>query len=415
MNIYEIEFTLKNNEKTIKIFNDNFIKNNKYKFKIVYNNKIYPFQNEFSINGNILGNSKIKLISFIFNSEIKNISKYLALSNLIHENKKYKNNINKYSQYLKCSFYELSKIIYKVDRRKSEIKIFGKTFVMNNKDKCIIVYKDMVLTLREYLTIDNNTRNFDDTIEIFLIELKYIIDKSYMFYFCNLLKEFPLFKENDKSLNLTKSSEDNTYSIKIESSCENNFYSNCKIIYNQTQTRSSSSNYSMLDEFSKILFLPNKSNWNSCICTNMCSMFEGCSSLISLPDLSKWNTINVKDMNNMLLNCCSLTSIPDISNWNIINVIDLSNMFDNCSSLLSLPDISKWNTINVKNMSSVFLGCSSLQYLPNISKWNTTNVSNMKSLFEGCSSLISLPDISKWNTINLQNMNKMFKDCSNLT
>ena len=110
-----------------------------------------------------------------------------------------------------------------------------------------------------------------------------------------------------------------------------------------------------------------------------------------------------------------LLSLTDISKWNTKNVTNMSDMFNGCSSLLSLPDISKLNIQNVTNMSYLFYRCSSIKSLPDISKWNTQNVTNIKGMFSGCLSLSSLPDISKWNTQNIIDMSYMFFECSSLS
>ena len=49
MEIENYIYEVKENEKIIKIFNQVFVKNNKYKYKIIYNNKLYPLQSEFKI------------------------------------------------------------------------------------------------------------------------------------------------------------------------------------------------------------------------------------------------------------------------------------------------------------------------------------------------------------------------------
>ena len=116
----------------------------------------------------------------------------------------------------------------------------------------------------------------------------------------------------------------------------------------------------------------------------------------------------------MFYGCKLLISIPDISNWNTTNVKDMSFMFNDCKLLISLPDISKWNTSNVKDMSFMFNGCNSLISLPDISNWNTSNANDISGIFKGCNLLISLPDISKWNTSNVKDMNEIFSGCNSL-
>ena len=181
-----------------------------------------------------------------------------------------------------------------------------------------------------------------------------------MFYKCDLLIEFPLFDNKKNIFNQYTIKNDNT--IEYEDSMNSNeLYFNCKTTeIRKEKERTNVSDSTIFDGYSKVSFIPNNSNWNTCNCINMDSMFDGCTSLLSLPDVSKWNTINVKNMSNLFNECSALISIPDISKWNTKNVYDIGNMFSKCSALISLPDISKWNTENINNMSYLFYGCSSL-------------------------------------------------------
>ena len=113
-----------------------------------------------------------------------------------------------------------------------------------------------------------------------------------------------------------------------------------------------------------LTYLPDISKWNTINVTDMNCMFYKCSSLSFLPDISKWNTCNVINMSWMFCECSSLSFIPDISNWNIKNVNNMNCMFYGCSSLSYLPDISKWNITNVTNMNWMFDGCAETLKIP---------------------------------------------------
>ena len=141
-------------------------------------------------------------------------------------------------------------------------------------------------------------------------------------------------------------------------------------------------------------YLPDISNWKTNNVNNMNHMFFACKSLNSLPNISKWNTNKVYDMSYMFCLCSSLISIPDISKWNINNVEKMTHIFYNCEKLSYLPDLSKWNTFKVNDISYMFSRCKNLIALPNISKWKTDNVIDMNNLFSNCESLSSFPDIS---------------------
>ena len=129
------------------------------------------------------------------------------------------------------------------------------------------------------------------------------------------------------------------------------------------------------------------SEWNTENVTNMEFMFQGCSSLQELPEISKWNTSKVKNMDSMFNSCEALKSLPDISSWDISNVNNLSNMFKDCKSIEKIPNISNWNTANVEYMTGMFQNCEALKEKPDIGKWNLNNLKSNNDLFEGCNSL----------------------------
>ena len=186
----KIKNEIKENEDKIQIFSNDFIRKNKYKFKIIYKNKIYSSTKEILISKNTDKTLKLKLILFSKisinnNNDIKgNISplkydeifgyKYKIFpSNLnqfeikFYENQYCKIDVDNYFSYVGPSFYTYYKLIYNNEPNKERIKILGKNFVDNNKDKCIIIYNDIIFPLKEYLPInyiqskdnknDNNT------------------------------------------------------------------------------------------------------------------------------------------------------------------------------------------------------------------------------------------------------------------
>ena len=189
-------------------------------------------------------------------------------------------------------------IKYKIEKNTNEIKIFGKDFVNNNKDKCHIIYNDEDNILQEYFLIKNfNKKN--DILEIKLQILKEIIDFSDMFDSCKSLLSLP---------NICNLDTKNVIQM-------NGMFRGC----------------SSLSELSDI------SIWDTSKVTNMNGMFNGCRSLTSIPDISKWDTSNVTNMGWMFYHCKSLKSLPDISKWNTDNVINMENMFEGCKNNLNIP------------------------------------------------------------------------------
>ena len=438
MKIHKITYSIKPNKKKIKMFNPGFVDKYKYQCKIIFNNKLYPLQSEFEINDMKIENLKIKLICFVFihdfiiyKEDISECEHYIT--------KKYKRKNRKYVQILKCRLYNMPKMVYTLKKEnknakeeEKKIKIFGDDFVKNNKDKCIILYKNEIFPLQKYFLFKDIEKR-DQKLEIHLIEFIFITNRSYMFDGCKSLEEFELFKGNEKVDVEEKELDSEDFYSNIDNICTDKsnplyIFENYSSIPFATDKNKINSVVEILDDLpsflekmsfmfndcKSLISLKGLSEWDIINVTDLTKIFKGCSSLQYLPDISRWNTKNIITFEDMFMDCSSLISLPDISKWNTENAEDMGGMFNGCSSLISLPDISKWNTENVENISSLFRDCLLLQSLPDISKWNTKNVGRMSLFFHGCSSLKSLPDISKWNTENAEDMDYMFNGCSSL-
>ena len=160
--------------------------------------------------------------------------------------------------------------------------------------------------------------------------------------------------------------------------------------------------------------LPDISKWDTSNVIDMSGMFVYCDSLESFPDISKWNTSKVINISELFAHCISVNQLPEISNWNVSKVKKMSFLFENCISLRTLPDLSIWEMNFVEDISGIFKNCISLEFLPNLSKWTTINITNMNSVFYNCCSLNYLPDISKWDTFKVTDMSFMFYNCISL-
>ena len=212
----------------------------------------------------------------------------------------------------------------------SENKIFGETFVNNNKKLCKIVINGNEKDLCSYL----DKEDLDLMNKKLQIKLKGINKiKNCSFMFCGCISIISL-------------SDISNWDTKNVTNMENMFF----LCY-------------CLENISDI------SKWNTDKVINMGYMFYQCISLSSLPEISNWNTSNVQNMNSMFYQCISLTNLPNISKWNTSNVQNMNSMFYQCISLTDLPDISKWNTKNVIDQEDMF-------YCTNFNK------SNIKRLYE---------------------------------
>ena len=71
------------------------------------------------------------------------------------------------------------------DYKEDVIRIFGKDFVKQNKNKCKIIYNNKKFKLKEYLhEIDNNYNHNINEIKLKLTGINKIIDFSDMFHGC---------------------------------------------------------------------------------------------------------------------------------------------------------------------------------------------------------------------------------------
>ena len=355
----------------------NELKNNINQIINILNTVIENLEIYFTINYDMIKNYKIENRNYniLYNiNEIKNncISKEIKkiinensvinrfknifdIYNIMNNNKDINNgNINKKDEINKdLNDNNQITIKYKINKDENKIKIFGKNFVENNKEKCKIICNNIFYDLTEYFDISSYDKN-NDIFEINLFGINNIINMSFMFHECKeLLSLNDIYKIDTK----------NTFDMKYM------FY-NC---------------------FS-LLSIPDISIWDTSKVTDMSFMFEGCNKLTLLPDISKWKTNNIKDMSHMFALCSSLSLLPDISKWNTDKIEDMRMMFYSCSSLKSLPDISKWNTENVNNMNYMFQNCKILLSIPDISKWNINNVINMNDIFLGCRDSLNIPD-----------------------
>ena len=155
-------------------------------------------------------------------------------------------------------------IIYNVSKTDDKIKIFGKEFVKNNKNKCKIIFENKEYDLQEEFKLKNYEK---EKIEIKLKIFKNVNNISYMFYECSSLSSLA---------DISKWNISNVTDISH-----------------------------MLYQCSKLKYLPDISKLNTFNVNNMSYIFYECSSLSSLPDISKWNISNVNNMSDMFYNCFS--------------------------------------------------------------------------------------------------------------
>ena len=93
---------------------------------------------------------------------------------------------------------EMYSLAYRKNKDENYLKIFGKEFVKNNSNKCILIINNKKFSLSEYITIKNPQI---DEVKIKLLFHKSIFDKRYMFKNCqSLIKILFSDKSNSNSM-----------------------------------------------------------------------------------------------------------------------------------------------------------------------------------------------------------------------
>ena len=257
------------------------------------------------------GNSKI--IECNPNEQMKDICKRFSISSKLNKETidfKYNNNIlnedlslgqlSKNNNSIKIFVNDKENsdeitIIYRNNKNKKAIKIFGYNFVKENRAICKIIFEGKKYKLKEYF------KNYSK--DILIIKLKYINhirSIKYMFHKCTALSSIP----DINKLNINK-------------------FNDLSFMFYDCQLLSS---------------LPKGiSNWDTSNITHMYFMFYNCKSLTSLPDISKWNLSNIQNIECMFCNCISLSFLPDIYKWNLKNNVYAGSFIDECFSMMNKP------------------------------------------------------------------------------
>ena len=92
----------------------------------------------------------------------------------------------------------------------------------------------------------------------------------------------------------------------------------------------------------ELKYLPESLKWATKNIIYMQEMFKNCKKLEKLPDISEWDVSKVKNFYKMFSKCKSLKALPELSKWSPKKEANKEKMFNECKSLESLPDISNW-------------------------------------------------------------------------
>ena len=265
-----------------------------------------------------------------------------------------------------------------------------------------------------YGTIDWNTKNVTDMSYMFyncfylksLPDIsKWKIDDvenlSCMFYNCHSLESFPdisKWKTNKvKDLNrmfygcisLSKLPDISKWNVSNIANLSF-LFSDCKSLYQ----------------------LPDISKWDVKNLKDVSGMFYNCESLVSIPNIEDWNAKKIENIYKMFYNCSSLSKLPDISKWKLKNnKIKDEEEIEKQNSLI-LKDISKLDLkeSNLEERKKIFSKIKEIYptKIPIILKEkNDLNHKTQRILIEGCFTMGYLAnDILKRNKLNLGSLAK---------
>lgn len=206
------------------------------------------------------------LFQIVFN-DYKHFPDYFHINNIHKIYEKY-NNIKKVDKN------EII-LIYKVENKRY-VKLLGKKFIENNRDKCTLIIdnEEKEKELIEYFKLDERKKLKELRVRLIKKDNKNITNMSFIFHECNLL-------------------------------------------------------YS-LEDISK---------WKNGEINNLSHAFHGCTSLTKIPDdISEWDTSNVTDMSYLFYFCSSLNTLPEsINQWKTTKVNNFDYMFYGCG-IKSIPN-----------------------------------------------------------------------------
>ena len=458
--IYTINY---NNEKDISISYG--IINNINNFEITYS----CYLNLFNTNSKIFNLSNNKLIGIFKNcSECYNKGIFFNyfIKEFINEYKqtrKEENNNNEINILLNIERKDINKNIYFLDRKQNnpylkEINKLNSELYINGIKK---EFKNYFTPLEE----DN-----------YKIKLKFninLIDCSYMFAFCENIKDINFIKFNTRYITNMKYmfhkckklkkinmlSLDTKYVSDMNnmfSFCENLEYLNLSTFCTKNVTDISYMLYYCINLNNLNLFkFPTENEINMNYMFEMCSQINPLNFNIKIDNttINKYsNEINIlidvedNDINEKIYyldnfkesnqdNLIELNKLntrlfinekekdfkkyfkPDKKGkYNIkvefdIFLTDCSFMFAGCEKIIGINFI-RFNTKHVTNMYSMFSGCKKIKNI-NLSSFDTKNVINMSSMFYNCENLDSL-NLSFFDTKNVIDMSYMFCGCSSL-
>ena len=269
-NYSKIIYKINKSNDNIRIFGNEFVKNNKNKIKLEIEGKEYELIEYYKINDNNILEIEIKGIENITNFSYM----FCGCSSLSHINLSNFNTINVTN--MSCMFSWCSSL-----SNISDISIWDTKNVTN--------MNSMFCGCSSLLQLpDISNWNINN-----------VINLNSMFYKCSSLLFLP---------NISKWNTTNVINM------EYIFYKCSSLLslpdLSKWNTKNVTNMCSMFSGCSSLLNLPDISKWNTNNVTNINNIFNGCLSLSNLPKISKWDSTNLIDTDDIFEDCLSLVKIP---------------------------------------------------------------------------------------------------------
>ena len=288
--IYEVE---KNNEeKTIQIFGENFVEENKNKFTLVINNE-----------------PKEELVEKVTIDD-----HYLEVILVQKSDTEEEYEINNLS-YMFCDCIKLLKI----EEISQRIK-HGSIDFENVRDISHMFEGCEKIESLDFLIFNG---------------LNKINQMKYLFYNCRKLKDINGLEKLDTS---------------NVNSMSNLFYGclqlNTLNTINRFNTKNVTNFSEMFAECENLEHLPYINKWNMENAVNLTGMFKNCKKLKNISYISDWDLKKVMNLNEMFFGCVLLEKLPSVLKLNFNRIKSLDKMFFDCLALRQNPNNTTWKKLN---------------------------------------------------------------------
>ena len=420
--IYKLKYKIESNKKIleIKILGKKFVKNNKIKGSVIYNNKRFPLQEKMNIINPGQKNHEIKLI-IIFYENIYNKSKMFKGCESLVELSQIDNTRKEIEKlmFFKSNL-EQEKIVNNLEiyfHRNKLILKSEKDF--STKNGFLLGYYSTISLLNQNLFYTNDIIKMDylfykcrslKKINLSIWNTKNVTSFAYIFYNCFSLECLPdISKWNaDNVVNMSHIFE-NYFSLKLIpdiSIWKNNLNIEKNLINTEKNTTEFNLNYTSESFIKKTIVTYGSINTSNTNNTNKKNFLPKEISEIKEKEEEEEDDTNLNqeeeekllsNLNDKMKNSEYIYDEKSVST-NQDKIKTISMRFIENYSLKSIANINKTIKKKLKKICNMFSGCKNLECIPDISKWDISKITNISKLFNKCISLKSLPDISKWNT-----------------